>query len=124
MVGLSVANVKSESEGQQLSNIAEYVAVKSLQLASSGQADNLTSTASLDIPSLIGNQRYWIRIQNDSTRAWVEVGFGNTVLSSDKVAYIPVELAASGTYISGSAIPHLQYHSEGTSAQLTLYGGE
>jgi len=124
MVGLSVANVKSESEGQQLSNIAEYVAVKSLQLTSSSQAGNLTSTTRLDIPSLVGNQRYWIKIQNDSIRAWVEAGFGDAALSSDKRAYIPADLAASGTYVSGSATAYLQYVSGGAGAQLTLYGGE
>ena len=123
MVGLSVANVKREAEEQQLSSIAEYVSVKSMQLTSQAPADNLTSTTRLDVPSLVGNQRYWIQIQNDSSRAWVEVGFGNVVMSSDQRAYIPSELATSGTYISGASTAFLGYYSDSNGAHLNLYGG-
>jgi hypothetical protein len=124
MVGLAVANVKREAEEQELSNVAKYVAVKSMQLTSNTPADNLTSTVSLDIPAAVGNQRYWISIQNDSAKVWVEVGFGNTVMQNDITARIPSELAASGIYISGSGTAFLDYSSDATGAQLTLRGGE
>ena len=120
--GLSTANVKYEAEKQQLSNIADYVATESLELISHLAAENLTSTLHLDVPQLIGNQRYWIKMANDSARAWVEVGFGTTVLSSEQLAYIPSEVAASGTYISGSSSPVLECHSDRSGVQLTLSG--
>ena len=123
MVGLAVANVKREAEEQQLSTIAKHVAVKSMQLASNAPTDNLTSTINLEVPAAIGNQRYWISIQNDSTRVWVEVGFGNTALQNDITASIPSELAASGTYISGSGTAFLDYSSGSAGAHLTLRGG-
>ena len=123
MCGLSIANVKHEAEEQQLSSIAKYVAAKSMELASNVSAENLTLTAALSIPSTVGNQRYWIRILNDSSNAWVETGYGNAVLSSSQRAYIPVEMAASGTYISGSGIAVLDYSLSSSGSCLTLSGG-
>ncbi len=122
--GLTVANVKREAEEQQLSNIAEYVAVKGMELTAHAPADNLTSVVHLDIPPLIGNQRYWIQITNDSSKAWVEAGFGATVLSSEQRVYVPTDIVASGTYVSGSgAKAFLQYNWDTAGASLTLYGG-
>jgi hypothetical protein len=121
--GLSTVNVKHEAEKQQLSNIAEYVATESLELISHATAENLTSTLQLDVPQLIGNQRYWIKIANDSAKTWVEVGFGTTALSSEQRAYIPSEAAASGTYISGSGVASLECYADSSGIHLTLYGG-
>ena len=121
--GLSTANVKYEAEKQQLSNIADHVATEGIELVSRAAAENLTSTLHLEIPQLIGNQRYWIKMQNDSTKAWVEVGLGTTVLSSDQLANIPAEVVASGTYVSGSGTAILECFSNSSGVQLTLSGG-
>ena len=121
--GLSTVNVKSEAEKQQLSNIADYVATESLELVSNAAAENLTSTFQLDVPQLIGNQRYWVRIANNSARAWVEAGFGTTALSSLQRTYIPSDVAASGTYTSGSGTATLECHADSTGVHLTLSGG-
>jgi hypothetical protein len=121
--GLSTANMKSEAEKQQLSNIADYVATESLELIAHAKAENLTSTLHLDVPQLIGNQRYWIRIANDSARTWVEAGFGTTAFSSEQRAYIPSQIAASGTYVSGSGAAILECHSDSAGTYLTLSGG-
>ena len=121
--GLSTANIKQEAEKQQLSNIAEYVATESLELISHAAAENLTSTLHLDVPQQIGNQRYWIKMANDSAKAWVEVGFGTTVLSSEQLAYIPSKVATSGNYISGSGAAILECFSDSSGVQLNLSGG-
>jgi hypothetical protein len=121
--GLSTANVKAEAEKQQLSNIAEYVATESLQLISRATVENLTSTLHLNVPQLIGNQRYWIRIASDSAKTWVEVGFGTTAFSSEQLAYIPSDASASGTYISGSGAATLECNSDGSGVYLALSGG-
>jgi hypothetical protein len=121
--GLSTLNVKTEAEKQQLSNISEYVATESLDLISHAAAENLTSTLHLDLPQLIGNQRYWIEIANDSARAWVEAGFGTTAVSSDQRAYIPADASASGTYVSDSGSAILECYSDGAGVHLTLSGG-
>ena len=121
--GLLTVNVKAEVEKQQLSNIAEYVATESLELISHATAENLTSTLHLNIPQLIGNQRYWIKIANDSAKTWVEVGFGTTAISSEQRTYIPSEVAASGTYTSGSGAASLECYSDSSGVKLTLSGG-
>jgi hypothetical protein len=121
--GLSTANVKYEAEKQQLSNIAEYVATESLELISHATAENLTATLHLNVPQLIGNQRYWIKIANDSAKTWVEVGFGTTAISSDQRAYIPSEVAASGTYTSSSGAAILECYSDSSVVHLTISGG-
>jgi hypothetical protein len=121
--GLSTANVKYEAEKQQLSNIADYVATESLDLISHAAAENLTLTLHLDVPQRIGNQQYWIKMTNNSAKAWVEVGFGTTVLSSEQLVYIPSDVAASGTYISGSGAVLLECYSDNSGVQLTLSGG-
>jgi phosphodiesterase/alkaline phosphatase D-like protein len=121
--GLSTANVKYEVEKQQLSNIAEYVATESLELISHATAENLTATLHLNVPQLIGNQRYWIKVANDSSKTWVEAGFGTTAISSEQLAYIPSEVAASGTYTSGSGAAILECYSDSAGVHLNLSGG-
>jgi hypothetical protein len=121
--GLSTVNIKNEAEKQQLSNIAEYVATESLELVSQASSENLTSTLHIDVPQLIGNQRYWIKMENNSAKAWVEVGFGTTVLSSEQLAYIPSEVTVSGTYISGSGAAILECFSNSSGVKLNLSGG-
>jgi hypothetical protein len=121
--GLSTVNVKQEAEKQQLSNISEYAATESLELISHATAENLTSNLRLDVPSLIGNQRYWIKIANDTAKTWVEVGFGTTVISSEQRTYMPSAVSASGTYISGSGVAILECYSDSSGVHLTLSGG-
>jgi len=121
--GLSTVNVKSEAEQQQLSNITKYVATESLELISHATAENLTSTLRLDVPALIGNQRYWIKIANDSARTWVEAGFGTNAISSEQRTYIPSDISASGTYTSGSGPAILECYADSAGVHLTLSGG-
>jgi hypothetical protein len=120
---LATLNVKAEAENQQLSNITDYVATKSMDLISGAPADNLDSKLLLDIPSLIGNQRYWIQIQNDSSSAWVTAGFGEMALQSAQKSYIQSDVVASGFYISGSGPVFIEYQTNSTGSYLTLNGG-
>ena len=120
---LSTLNVKTKAENQQLTNITEYVATESIDLISHATSENLTSTLHLNVPQLIGSKMYWIQIANDSARTWVEAGFGITAFSSEQRTYIPSEVCASGTYISGSGAAILECHSDGSDVYLTLSGG-
>jgi hypothetical protein len=122
--GLSTLNMRNEAEKQQLSNMAEYIATESLELISHAKADNLNSTIYLNVPPLIGNQRYWIQIANDSSKTWVEVGFGTTVMSSEQLSYIPSEVSASGVCISDSGTAVLECYSDSAGVHLNLSGGK
>jgi hypothetical protein len=118
--GLSTMNIKNQATNQQLKNIDEYVAAQSLTLLSRASENNQNATQFLDIPSAIGNQRFWINIANDSSVAWVNSGFGTTVSQNDRHMSIPAHVAASGTFISGSGRAKLECHFENQIATLTL----
>ena len=121
-VGLSAVNIKNQAANQQLKNIDEYVAAQSLTLLSHTTQEGQNTTQSLEIPSQIGNQIFWVQISNDSSGAWVESGFGTTVTSSQLHVSIPAEVAASGIFISGSARAVLQCSFVNQTATLTLTG--
>jgi hypothetical protein len=117
---ISSLNVKNQANTQQLKNIEEYVATQSLSLLSHTTKNNQNTTQFLDIPSSIGNQRFWIRIANDSSGAWVESGFGTTLSSNNLQRNIPASFDASGYFISGSGRAKLQCQFENQTATLTL----
>ena len=119
-VSLSAVNIKNQATNQQLKNIDEYVAAQSLTLLSHTTQDSQNTSQSLDIPSQVGNQIFWVQISNDSSGAWVESGFGTTVTSSQLHISIPAEVAASGIFISGSGRAVLQCSFENQTATLTL----
>ena len=116
---LSMLNVKNEAENQQLANVDEYVAAQSLTLVTHVTEDGQNATMFLDLPSQIGNHEYSISIANDSSSAWVESGFGATVQSQPQI-YIPAEINASGTFVSGWGRPVLQCYIENQIVTLTL----
>jgi hypothetical protein len=101
MCGLEISDIKMRAEKQQLSNIADYVAAKTLELATSIVSNNVTCTLNLDVPNLVDNEVYWIRIANYSSKTWVEIGFGNVNFTGGEESEIPLEASASGVFISG-----------------------
>jgi len=115
----SMVNVKNEAESQQLANIDEYVATQSLTLLTHATEGNQNTTQFLDLPSQIGNQEYSISIANDSSSAWVESGFGTAVQSQPQI-YIPAEINASGTFVSGLGRAFLQCYYQNQTVTLKL----
>jgi hypothetical protein len=120
---VSTVDTKDEAEKQQLINIAEYVAAKSCELVSATTTNNLSTRLSLDVPSLVGNQRYWIQLGNDSSAAWVESGYGTTPSSTELQVSIPSAVSASGAYVSDSGSAVLECSANGTGTYLQLFGG-
>ena len=122
-ISISMANMKNKAENQQLNNIDEYVATQSMNLiVHVMQAQNQNSSQLLEIPSQIGNQRFWICIENDSSGAWVQAGFGTTVNLSQPRFSIPAQVEASGIFVSGSGRACLQCSFQNQSVSLTLTG--
>jgi hypothetical protein len=120
---LSTANIKNEAEKQQLTSLAEYVATKSCQLVSTMKMNKLAVNFTLNLPSLIGNQRYWVQLKNDSYSAWVETGYVRTPQKNENRVPIPSEVSASGEFIGGSGSAILQGYTQGAGTYLTLSGG-
>lgn len=119
---LSTINVKNEADLQELKNIADYVAIRSFELVSLTKTNNLTANAILNIPYAVGNQRYWLRLDNDSLRSWVEIGFGVSPQPSGQRTYIPSLISASGAYASGAGMPVLKCY-QGSVTYLEISGG-
>jgi len=119
---LSTINVKNEADLQELKNIADYVAIRGFELVSLTKTGNLTANAILNIPYAVGNQRYWLRLDNDSLKSWVEIGFGVSPQPSGQRTYIPSQVSASGTYTSGAGTPVLECY-QGFVTYLKISGG-
>jgi hypothetical protein len=119
---LSTINVKNEADLQKLKNIADYVAIRSFELVTLTKTRNLMANAILNIPYAVGNQRYWLRLDNDSSRSWVEIGFGVSPQPSGQRTYIPSQVSASGTYTSGAGTPVLECY-QGSVTYLEISGG-
>ena len=113
-------NVKNKAENQQLKNINSYIATESLTLISQTTSSNRNSTQYLQIPNDIGARQYWVRITNDSSRAWIESGFGTTIIPGQPDMYIPAKISATGTYVSNSGRAFLICQIENQTAVLTL----
>ena len=116
---VAAVNIRADADRQQLENIADYVATESLMLLSRDiGCQNITQT--LELPSQVGNQRYWLRIANDSYTGWVEAGLGAEPVGTALQVEIPAAFSASGTYISGVGHPALVCQFENQNASLTL----
>jgi hypothetical protein len=120
---LTTVNIKNEAEKQQLTGLAEYVATKSCELLSTATTTGVAVHSTLSLPSLIGNQRYWVKLENDSLSAWVEVGYGTTPQSTELRVPIPSDVSASGIFISGSGLANLQIQTQSATTFLKLSGG-
>ncbi len=116
---VATMNIRADANQQQLKNIEQYVAAQTLRLISHTTI-NQNTTVYLDIPSQIGNQRFWINLANDSSTTWVESGFGDRVLSSGLQEVVPAQVAASGSFVSGSGRPLLECRFENQVATVTL----
>ncbi len=112
--------MQSQAQTQQLTNINQYVAAEVLTLLSHTTQENQTTTCILDLPSSVGNQRYWVSLDTDSQGAWVRSGFGAYVQPTSFGAYVPAEVEASGSFVGGLGRPMLLCHFEDEVATLTL----
>lgn len=118
--GVAMVNIKNKAENQQLANIDEYVAAQSLTLISHVTVDGQNVTQFLNLPSQVGNKEYWVSIVNNSINAWIESGFGTGVTENQPEVYIPAEVSASGSFISGWGRPFLQCYLVNQTVTLTL----
>ncbi len=117
---LSMVNVKSEAANQELQNINEYVAAQSLTLLSHTTQNTQNSSLNLQIPTDIGNQRFFVHLGSDPSGAWVESGFCSNITVSQQRVYLSTVVEASGTYVSDSGRALLLCQIEDGIATLTL----
>ncbi len=120
--GVVAMNMKNIAEKQQLTNLAEYVAAQGNELVLQATRDNVNSTVYLNVPSTVGTDKYWIHLANDSSKVWVEAGFGGIQNNTDQRSYIPQQVTASGIYTSFSGLAILKCETDGSHVYLTING--
>lgn len=112
--------LRFSSEIKQLKNLMDNVAAKSTELLTLTLTTNATADAYLQMPTVIGNQQYWLQIRNDSAKAWVEGGFGTTLTDgTDLRVYVP-ESSANGYYVGGYGALHFKCYFEADVLQILL----
>jgi hypothetical protein len=112
--------LRSVPETEQLDNLLNHVAAKATELLTQTKINSNTRII-LNLPIRIGDRDYWIRLQNDSTRSWVEGGFGemwNGTISHR--VFFPNKPAVTGHYISGFGVAVMKCYMNGSALQLLL----
>jgi len=105
--------LRASSEVKQLKSLIDYVAAKSTELLTLTSVTNATIEIYLQMPTAIGNKQYWIQLDNNSASAWIEGGFGNTLVKgTDLKIQLPKEAAATGYYIGGYGAACLMCYSD------------
>ncbi|MBS7616844.1 hypothetical protein KEJ45_06575 [Candidatus Bathyarchaeota archaeon] len=94
--------VRTSLETRKMKNLLDQIAAKATELLTLTMTTNAKASTFIQAPNAMGEKQYWIRLENDSTRAWLEGGFGNTPTENTELrAYIPNCALVSGYYISG-----------------------
>jgi len=97
------------------------VATKSTELVTLALNANSTAEAYVEMPVSVGNKQYWLKIENDSEKAWLNGGLGETISgSADLQVCLPREASAVGYYIGGRGAAVLSCDMNDGTPQVTL----
>lgn len=118
-VTVETNSIRGSANQQQLENIQQYVAAQALTLITQTTIEGQTTTQYLDIPSAIGNQRFYIHLSSDESSAWVTSGFNQNITLS-RASEVPAKAEAQGSILSGQGRPLLECHYQNQIATLTL----
>jgi hypothetical protein len=108
-------------EMEQLENLLNHVASEGCELITLAAGTNSTAEAVLKLPSAIGNKQYWIRLRNESSKAWVEGALGPIHQGNvTNRLYLPKAVSALGNYSSGYGPAVLECSVNGPAITLHL----
>lgn len=113
-------------EMYKLKAVLNRLAAKVTEVSTFTAFTNSTVRSIFEMPSAIGDRAYWVRLRNDSARAWVEGGFGRTPTTDtwDLRVYLPRLLKVSGYYFSGYGFAVLECQMvNGTPTLVLGYSG-
>jgi hypothetical protein len=114
-------SLRAASEQDQLQSVLTGLAAKANEILTLVTTTNASVTASLNLPTTIGDQYYWLRIRNDSSKAWVEGALGeyHEGLTGLQVV-IPSYAVMSGYFISAHGFATLHGYTDASIPQLNL----
>jgi hypothetical protein len=114
-------SLRAASEQDQLQSILTGVAAKANEILSLVTTTNSSVTASLSMPTTIGDQYYWLQIRNDSSKAWVEGALGEFHEGATGLqVFIPSYAVMSGYFSSAKGIATLHGYMDASTPQLNL----
>jgi hypothetical protein len=119
--------LRLQPEVMQLKNLMDHVAAKGTELLTLTLTTNATVEAFLQMPASIGNKQYWLRLRNDSAKAWLEGGLGDTPTDETELrVYLPKEASATGYYVGGYGAAYLRCRLNAgvPQLQLTSFSGD
>ncbi|MEA2090183.1 MAG: hypothetical protein U9O89_05435 [Thermoproteota archaeon] len=107
----------------QLKNLLNHVVAKGNQLITLTITTNSTTQVSLQMPTSIGDRKYWIRLRSDSSNAWLEGRLGEMpeeTMAAFSVSF-PGKTSVSGSYVGGYGPAVLECYLNGSVPQLNLH---
>jgi len=108
-------------EVRQLKNLMDHVAAKATELLTLALATNTSTETFLQMPVAIGNRQYWLQFRNDSSKAWLEGGFGNIFIEGTELrVYLPIGASATGHYMGGYGATRLECYLDAGVPQIQL----
>jgi hypothetical protein len=112
---------RSASELRRLQNLMDLVAAKSTEILTLALATNATARTFIQTPASIGSKQYWLQLENDSEKTWLEGGLGDTPLEGvDLRVYLPKMVSAEGCYVSEYGAARLTCSLNGSVPQVRL----
>ena len=119
--GAYATTLRNVPEIGQLNSLLRYVATMGSELATLVETTNSTSKVILELPSRIGAKRFWMRLANDSRKAWVEGALGIIHEGSPtNQVYLRTAVAVLGNYSSEYGPAVLECFMNGSTITLHL----
>ncbi len=114
-------SLRAQSEQDQLQSILTGLAAKADEILTLVETTNASLTVNVNLPTTIGDQYYWLRLSNDSAKAWVEgsVGEYHEDAAGLKV-FIPEDAVMSGYFLSEKGTATLYGSMNASLPQLNL----
>jgi hypothetical protein len=113
--------LRFSSEVKQLRHLMDRVAAKSTEMIALTLTTNTSIEAHLQMPTLIGNNQYWLQIRNDSQNTWLGGGFGGTpAIGTDLHVFLPKEAVGTGYFVGGYGAVRLRCYLDAGVPRIVL----
>jgi hypothetical protein len=100
--------IRETSETKKLEELLNLVAAKSIGLITLTLSTNASTETFLQLPARIGDKNYWIKMENDTSKAWIESGFGSNPTEGALQISLAKNVLATGVYVSGYGAARLR----------------
>lgn len=115
--------IRLSSEIRKFKDLMDLVAAEATELLTIALTTNASAETYIQAPAAIGSKRYWLAFRNDSARAWLEGGFGDTPTEGGVVCvYLPCRAEALGYYVSGYGAIRLTCSTGANEPKLVISG--